>query len=82
MGRGDKIEERFEKRREREEREQRKAIVSGDDAPVPDAPVEQCARRRQGRPQRSLPLWLREEVQEVLRKRLIARSAIPSYACR
>ena len=41
MGRGDKIEERFEKRREHDERVKREALVSEDDAPIPDVPVEQ-----------------------------------------
>ena len=39
MGRGDKIEEHFEKRQERKKRE---AIISDDDAPIPDVPVEQA----------------------------------------
>ena len=36
----DKIEQRYEKKKEREK--QRRAVVSEDDAPIPDAPVEQA----------------------------------------
>ncbi len=40
MSKGEKIEERFEKRAERKKRE--REIVSSDDAPMPDAPIEQA----------------------------------------
>ena len=36
----DKIENRYEKKQERER--QQRAIISDDDAPIPDAPVEQA----------------------------------------
>jgi preprotein translocase subunit SecA len=36
----DKIEDRYEKKQERER--QQRAVVSEDDAPIPDAPVEQA----------------------------------------
>ena len=40
MSKSDKIEDRFEKRAERKKREQE--IVSSDDSPMPDAPIEQA----------------------------------------
>ncbi len=40
MPRDDKLEKRYEKDQER--KRQREAIVSSDDAPVPDAPVERA----------------------------------------
>ena len=40
MSKEDKIGQRYEKRAERKKRE--KEIVSSDDAPLPDAPIEQA----------------------------------------
>jgi len=40
----DKLEERYQKQQERKKRE--KAIVSEDDAPIPDAPVEQVHKEK------------------------------------
>jgi len=42
----DKIEDRYEKKQERK-RTQR-AVVSEDEAPIPDAPVEQVKKKEQG----------------------------------
>ncbi len=40
MGKDNKIEERFEKKAERER--MKREIVSSDDAPLPDTPIEQA----------------------------------------
>ena len=40
MSKDDKLEKRYEKEQERKRR--REAVVSDDDAPIPDAPVEQA----------------------------------------
>lgn len=51
MARGDKLEERYQKKQE--EKRRREMVVSEDDAPIPDAPVEQ-ARATEG-PERNAP---------------------------
>ncbi len=40
MSKSDKLEDRYEKERER--KRQREDVVSDDDVPIPDAPVEQA----------------------------------------
>ena len=40
MSKSDKLEDRYEKKQER--KRQRETVVSEDDAPVPDAPIEQA----------------------------------------
>jgi len=48
MAKRDKLEERYEKKQERKRLQQ--SVVSEDDAPIPDAPVEQAhAERTVGR---------------------------------
>ena len=51
MSKGDKLEDRYEKEQER--KRQREAVVSDDDSPVPDAPVERV--RATGTPGRNDP---------------------------
>jgi preprotein translocase subunit SecA len=51
VSKSDKIEDRYEKKQER--KRQREAVVSDDDAPIPDAPVEQA--RGTGTPGRNDP---------------------------
>lgn len=51
MSKDDKLERRYEKEQER--KRQRDAVVSDDDAPIPDAPVEQA--KASGTPGRNDP---------------------------
>ena len=51
MSKSDKIEDRYEKEQQR--KRQREAVVSDDDAPIPDVPVEQA--KAAGTPGRNDP---------------------------
>ena len=51
MSGGDKIEKRYE--RKQEEKRRRDMVTSDDDAPIPDAPVEQA--RSESEPERNAP---------------------------
>lgn len=51
MSKPDKLEDRYEKKQER--KRLRKSVVSDDDAPIPDAPVDQA--RAGGTPGRNDP---------------------------